>query len=157
MNLKNSKRTYSPKAPKQSTLENMFPKSNESTMKVLDDKIVDFLADSGVAFRTIGLQSFKDVIASVNNKVEVKSRVFYSKLVEQKADEMRDELIGILEYIISHGVDTVSFTTDLWSSKAGNPFTSLTLYFIHNFQLFWFTPYVKPFPERHTGIDIDLC
>ena len=91
MNLKNSKRTYSPKAPKQSTLENMFPKSNESTMKVLDDKIVDFLADSGVAFRTIGLQSFKDVIASVNNKVEVKSRVFYSKLVEQKADEIRDE------------------------------------------------------------------
>ena len=74
---KNSKRTYSPKASKQSTLENMFPKSNESTMKVLDDKIVDFLADSGVAFRTIGLQSFK----SVNNKVEVKSRVFYSKLV----------------------------------------------------------------------------
>ena len=77
---KNSKRTYSPKASKQSTLENMFPKSNESTMKVLDDKIVDFLADSGVAFRTIGFQSFKDVIASVNNKVEVKSRVFYSKL-----------------------------------------------------------------------------
>ena len=84
-------------------------------MKVLDDKIVDFLADSGVAFRTIGLQSFKDVIASVNNKVEVKSRVFYSKLVEQKADEIRDELIGMLEYIVSHGVDTVSFTTDLWS------------------------------------------
>ena len=83
----------------------MFPKSNESIMKVLDDKIVDFLADSGVAFRTIGLQSFKDVTAAVNNKVEVKSRVFYSKLVEQKADEIRDELIGILEYIISHGVD----------------------------------------------------
>ena len=52
MNLKNSKRTYSPNTPKQSTLENMFPKSNDVTMKVLDDKIVDFLDDSGVAFRT---------------------------------------------------------------------------------------------------------
>ena len=44
----------------------MLPKLNESTMKVLDDKIVDFLADSGVAFRTIGLQSFKDSINSIS-------------------------------------------------------------------------------------------
>ena len=42
---KNSKRTYSPKAPKQSTLDYMFSKLNEATIKVLDDKIVDFLAE----------------------------------------------------------------------------------------------------------------
>lgn len=40
-----SKRTYSPKAPKQSTLDYMFPKLNEATIKVLDDKIVDFLPE----------------------------------------------------------------------------------------------------------------
>ena len=38
----------------------------------------------------------------------MKSRIFYSKLVDQKADEIGDELIVMLEYIVGHGVDTVS-------------------------------------------------
>ena len=147
----------SSKTPKQSTLHAMFPKSNEATRKLLDEKIVDFLAESGVAFRTIGLQSFKDIIHAVNNKIEVKSNMFYSKLVGQKSDEIRSELLSIVEYMVSNGVDTVSFTTDLWTSVNNDPFICLTMQFVYNWQLFTFTPYVKPFPDKHSGQNISIC
>ena len=135
----------------QPTLNNFLPKANVATQKSLDEQIARWLADSGVSFRVIDLPSFKKLINIANDKLKVKGRNFYSKLVTSLADEARRDIISILQYSKSH-LKSVSFTTDIWTSRNGNPFISLTLHFItSNWELQNLTPYVRPFPERHTG------
>ena len=140
----------------QPTLNDFLPKSNVATQKSLDEQIARWLADSGVSFRVIDLPSFKKLINIANDKLKVKGRNFYSKLVTSLADEARRDIINILQYSKSH-LKSVSFTTDIWTSRNGDPFISLTLHFItSDWELLNFTPYVRPFPERHTGKNITL-
>ena len=142
---------------KQTKLDFVVPKSNEVTQKLLDNAIVNFLAESNSAFRVVDLDSFKDMFKVANNRVSVKSREYYSKLVSQKADEMRHDLQSIVEFL-KKDLSSISFTTDLWTSVNGDPFISLTMHFIcNNWKLYRVTPYIKPFPERHTGNNISLC
>ena len=140
----------------QPTISNFMPKSNVATQKALDEQIAKWLAESGVAFRQIDLPSFKKLINIANDKLKVKGRTFYSKLVSNLAEEARRDIINILQHSKSH-LKSVSFTTDIWTSRNGDPFISLTLHFITaDWDLLNFTPYVRPFPERHTGKNISL-
>ena len=77
-------------------------------------------------------------------------------MVTSLAEEARRDIIDILQYSKSH-LKSVSFTTDIWTSRNGDPFISLTMHFItSDWELLNFTPYVRPFPERHTGKNISL-
>ena len=52
---------------------------------------------------------------------------------------------------------SIGFTTDLWTSRAGDSYISLTCSFIdHNWRLHRWTPFVRHFPGRHTGERIAL-
>lgn len=140
----------------QPTLNNFLPKSNLASQKILDKQIARWLAESGVPFRVIDLPSFKKLINIANDKLKVRGRNFYSKLVTSLAEEARRDIIDILQYSKSH-LKSVSFTTDIWTSRNGDPFISLTMHFItSDWELLNFTPYVHPFPERHTGKNISL-
>ena len=152
-----SKKTIKNTSSTQPTINNFMPKSNVATQKLLDESITKFLAESGVAFRVVDLDSFKNLIKIANDKLTVKSREFYSKLVTRKADEIRQDMINIIEFCKSE-LKTVSFTTDIWISNTGDPFISLTMHFITaDWELIRFTPFVRPFPERHTGKNISVC
>ena len=52
----------------------------------------------------------------------------------------------------------MGFTTDLWTSRAGWTFiyVSDSSLLDKSFKLHRFTPYIKPFPDRHTGVNIAL-
>ena len=50
-----------------------------------DEAIVKFLSDSGVAFRVVDLDSYKEMLKITNDKVQVKSRSYHSKFVTMKA------------------------------------------------------------------------
>ena len=76
-----SKKTTKNTSSTQPTINNFMPKSNVATQKLLDESITKFLAESGVAFRVVDLDSFKNLIKIANDKLTVKSREFYSKLV----------------------------------------------------------------------------
>ena len=73
--------------------------NTEATQKLLDEAIVNFLAESGSAFRVVDLNSFKDMFRVTNDKIEVRSRKYYSNLVTMKANEMREELLGMIIYL----------------------------------------------------------
>ena len=143
---------------KQSRLDQFVPSSSvESLQKKVDDAIVEFLAESNSAFRIVDLESFKNMFSCINKKIKVKGRTFYSNLVTQKSDEMRKDLLSILDFM-KNDIVTVSFTTDLWTSVNSDPYISLTLHFISKeWNLYRFCPYVKPFPQRHTGKNIKIC
>ena len=140
----------------QPAINTFLPQNTEMAQKTLDEAITHFLAESGVAFRIVDLESFKKIIKVSNPKLRAKGKTFYSKLVSERADEMRKTLIHIIESQKAQ-IDTISFTSDIWTSQNGDPYICLTLQFIDaNWDLWRFTPYVRPFPDRHTGVNISL-
>ena len=141
---------------KQKKLFDCIPESDEALNNAITDAIVDFLADSGVAFKIVGLESFHNLMRIANRRIKLKHPVTYSRLVRVKADEIRKDLLDIITAVKSD-LSCISFTTDMWTSRAGNPFMSLTIHFIDkNWELHRWTPYVAPFPARHTGRNIAL-
>jgi hypothetical protein len=88
--------------------------------EAIEDAIVDFLADSGVAFKVKGLDSFKNLM---------KENKTYSKLVKVKAEQIRREILSIITSV-KGDLTTVGFTTNMWTCCSRNPFMSLTCHFI---------------------------
>ena len=78
-------------------------------------------------------------------------------MIKVKGDELRKEIINIIE-VVKTDVKTISFTTDAWTSLSGDQFLSLTIQVIDkNWNLHCFTPYIRPFPQNHTGVNISVC
>ena len=69
--------------PKQRKLEDCVPETQQALNKAIDDAIVDFLADSGVAFRVVGLSSFDKLMKLANRRIILKHPTTYSRLIKQ--------------------------------------------------------------------------
>ena len=107
---------------KQAKLQDCFPVSGEVLNKKVDDAMVDVLVDSGVAFRVVGFDSFKKFVASCfNPKIKSKHRTTKSKLVREKAEKIRSDLINIVN-TAKVDQNCIAFTTDMWICRAGDPF-----------------------------------
>ena len=54
-------------------------------------------------------------------------------------------------------IPSIGFTTDMWTSLAQDSYISLTTCFTdQDFFVHHWTPFVKPFPAKHTGVTISL-
>jgi hypothetical protein len=145
-----------PAEPKQRKLEDCIPVSQEALNKAIDDAIVDFLADSGVAFRVVGLASFDRLMKLANRRIKLKHPTTYSRLVKNKAAEIKKDIVDIIG-AVKGDLTVAAFTTDMWTSRAGTPFMSLTIHFIDkNWDLHRWTPYIAPFPASHSGKNISI-
>ena len=148
--------TSSKPKTKQAKLEDCIPQNADSLNRAIEDAIVDFLADSGVAFRVVGLASFKKLMEIANRRIKLKHPKTYARLVKAKDADIKQDLLDIIA-AVKGDLGCVGFTTDMWTSISGNPFMSLTVHFIDkDWVLHRFTPYVAPFPARHTGKNISL-
>ena len=138
--------------------QDFFGESDASLNKRVSDAVVDFLADTGVAFRVAGRPSFINLMHVANKRIKLKSPLTYSRMVKTKAEEILNNVAGIIETVRSAGdLKSVSFTTDIWTSRSMDPYMCLTVHFIDaNFHLHRWTPFVKPFPSSHTGLNISL-
>ena len=96
--------------------------------KAITDAIVDFLADSGVAFRVVSLPSFHNLMKIANRRIKLKHPTTYSRLVKTKAEEVQQDVLDIMSAVMAY-VSWVVFTADLWTSRSGHPFMSLTVHF----------------------------
>jgi hypothetical protein len=141
---------------KQPKIESFIPQNDTALNKAFDNAMVEFLADSGVAFRVAGLPSFTNLMSIANRRIKVKHPMTYNRMVKVKADDIKKDLSHIFT-VAKADFTCVGFTTDMWTSRSGNPFMSLTVHFISkDWKLYRFTPYVAPFPARHTGKNISL-
>ena len=105
------------KAPsKQPKLESVVPQNDAAVNKAFDDALVDFLAESGIAF--------KRMMNIVNRRIKVKHPMTYNRMVKNKAEKIKKDLINILT-VAKANFNCVGFTTDLWTFRSGNPFMSL--------------------------------
>ena len=145
-----------PPPTKQARIDSFTQKLNSNIEHNLDEAIVEFLGETFTAIRIVDHPSFKKMFQVLNDKVKVKGRTYYSNLITQKAQDIRNELHAIIEFLKDQ-LNTITFTTDLWTSINGDPFMCLTLHFItKDWKLYRFTPYIRPFPQKHTGHNISL-
>ena len=117
------------KPAKQVKLTDCIPESAESLNKALDEALVELFADSGIAFRVAGLKSFEKVLKVANKRIKLKDPRTYSRMTKLKAKEIKEEILEIIE-AVKGDLNCCGFTTDMWTSAAGDPFMSLSLHFI---------------------------
>ena len=115
---------------------------------------MNFLADTGVASRVVGRPSFIALMKTANKRINLKSPQTYSRMVQVKGEEVLDDIASIISTVKKSGdLKSVAFTTDVWTSRAMDPYMCLTIHFIDkNWHLHRWTPFVKPFPDSHTGL-----
>ena len=74
-----------PPRAKQAKLEECFPVNDQVLKANIEEAVVDFLADSGVALRVVGLDSFKRLMNVANRRFKLKQPKIYSRLVKQSS------------------------------------------------------------------------
>jgi len=114
---------------KQAKLEECFANTDKDLNAAIDNAIVDFLADTGTAFKVVGEESFIKLMKVANKNIKLKHRTTYSRLVKVKANEIRKNIHEIIT-AVKGDLTAVGFTTDMWTSCSGQPFMSLTCHFI---------------------------
>ena len=145
--------------PKIKPTPSMFFQESDAVLdKRVTEAIITFLADSGVAFQVVGRDSFVSLMKTANRRIKLKSPKTYIRLTRLRAEEIDKSIRDIIKTIKEEGdIKSVGFTTDIWTSRSQDSYMSLTIHFIDRFwHLHRLTPFVKPFPERHTGINISL-
>ena len=132
------------------------PPSDSAIQNKFEDALLEYIADFGVSFRQAA--GLKDLISVVNRKIKVPSRWSLARKTNDKAKKVLNEVKNIMAAVrASEELVSIGFTTDLWTSRAGDSYISLTCSFIdHNWRLHRWTPFVRHFPGRHTGERIAL-
>lgn len=123
--------------------ETMKEKQNK-----FDESLVDFVAETGVSFNVLGTTAFKNVIQVANRKLIVKTPKTISNHVTKRSRGIMSQVCDIIAAVKST-VPSIGFTSDMWTSLAGDSYCSLTTSFIdEDFEMHCWTPFVKPFPAR---------
>ena len=124
---------------------------SKDVQKQFDDALIEFAAEAKVPFSVFGSESFKKLIKVANKGILVKHRTTYSRMISSKAKQVLQDVQDVI-VSLKGSIESVSFTTDIWTSRAGDSYISLTVQFIDNqWKLHRWTPYVRNFPDRHTA------
>jgi hypothetical protein len=120
-----------------------------------DLEITKYLVMNSLPFNHVASAGFKEFMEYVNQNINVKTPATYatSKL-SLLYDHVKDNLFGIFKTDLAN-VQGISFTTDLWSSRAAEPFMAFTIHYVsEEFVLKTFTLGCVSFAGRHTGVNI---
>ena len=79
--------------------------------------------------RVVGLPSSERLMKTAKKRVTLKHRTTYSKMVKVRAADIKQEILNVIN-TVKGDLNCAAFTTDMWTSDAGNPFMSLTIHFI---------------------------
>ena len=85
--------------------------------RAFDDALVNFVAETGVAFNVLGSDSFKELIGVANRNLDVKNPRTISRKVDGAASSVLSSVSDILSAVKST-IPSIGFTTDMWTSLA---------------------------------------
>ena len=125
-----------------------------------DRAVVDFVANTFVSFNCMEKMPIILRALNPNGKVKVvtKDRRTISRHVHQYAEEIRDDIYSIVQFLKSNGTRNFPMTNDLWTNRNVETFFGLTMHVTApDYQLEKFVPFVKFFTEKHTGQNLLLC
>ena len=90
------------------------------------------------------------------DKVKVLDKSNLARHVTKSAKELVQEITAIIKSCKDE-LEGIAFTTDIWTSPTMESFISLTVHFLDkNWLLHRWTPFVRHFPDCHTGVNIKL-
>ena len=116
-----------------------------------NDSLLEYIANYGVSFRQAA--GLKDVMSVVNRRIKVPSSWTLARGSDAKGKSVLAQVHKIMASVrATEELVSIGFTTDLWTSRSGDSYISLTTSFIdHNWRLHRWTPFVRYFPGSHTG------
>ena len=107
-----------------------------SFQKKWDLALVQFAAKEKASFKMLGGPAFRELIGSLTNhpftrfpKFKLKTGVTISRQVQREAKEVRDNIVRII-WSVKEELNSIAYTTDIWTSRNGDPFMSLTIHFL---------------------------
>jgi hypothetical protein len=120
-----------------------------------DLEVTKFIVLANLPFAIVENEGFIKFLEYANPHINIKAASTYSRskvpiLYDNVKDAMLEQICKDLDKL-----DSVAFTTDLWTSRANDPYMAFTLHYITaDFELKKFLLGCIPFAGRHTGINI---
>ena len=123
--------------------------------KKFDDKIVEYIIKDLPSFSSINNEGFLELMNYAAPKFTVKDRKTYARKIEHKYENIMQQVNDIISKCKPE-MESISCTTDMWTSRANDLYISLTLHYIDaKFKLHRWTPFVRNFHDCHTGVNIN--
>jgi len=112
---------------KSSIVNHLVPKTNiKNTFKQLYSK---WIIEDSQKFNIGSSESFRDMIASLNNKVTIPDRRELLSILDIKREQTVDAIKDMIQQ------RSFSITVDHWTSTANDNYGAITLHYIQNFEL----------------------
>lgn len=129
----------------------MFTLSTSGNRKRdLDDALVNFIVKDSQPFSVVEDVGFKELVAKLDPTYTLPTRKAVKNMVEAKYEEEKEKAKAELQ-----GVETVSLTSDMWTSINMDAYLAVTCHFINKKdQLSMLLLGTKPFPRTHTAAHI---
>ena len=128
---------------KQAKLSFKSPGVDVELQKKFNDALIEHIAENHCSFSQFGSQSFASLINVANKKLTIPHPTTLSRMASFKAKTVLSQVCDIIA-AVKQDLLSVCFTTDLWTSRTGDSYISLTSSFndkewnLHN----W-TPFVR--------------
>ncbi|XP_011688860.1 PREDICTED: zinc finger BED domain-containing protein 4-like [Wasmannia auropunctata] len=147
--LKNSKESLKP------LFKNTYFDSSNKRAKDITKAIALFICKGLQPFSVVEEEGFKYLLHILEPRYKIPCRSTFSRtIIPDLYMTLRDEIFNDFHSAITH-IESVSITTDLWSSRAKDTYIAFTLQYIdENFNMKHFTADCKPFPGSHNAIAI---
>lgn len=117
-----------------------------------DKSVIEYLVETSLPFAHVETDGFKNFVATLDARMNIKCAKTFSTLKLPKLYEAMKVAMNVKtkkDFEIDIGV---GFTTDCWTSRANDPFLSLTLHYISpEWELVKLLVVCLPFEGRHTA------
>lgn len=113
----------------------------------ITNAVTHHIAKDMVPVQTVERDGFKKLIKTLDPKYVLPSRKYFAQTaLPELYTACRERVVDQLK-----NVEFFSTTTDLWSSRTSEPYLSLTVHYIDNWELCNKCLQTSYFPEDHTG------
>ena len=137
---------------KQASIESLLPYDKKSKRHIENtDAVTYYLAKDMVPFYSVGKEGFQNLMKKMDRRYKIPSRNYFSDTaIPELYDKCKKSVLSEIEKVRSF-----STTTDLWSSRAREPYSSLTLHYItDSFALKSLCLETSYMPQDHTAENI---
>lgn len=141
--------------PKQSSLQASFSRSvpyetKSDKWRTITKAVSYHIAKDMVPVAIVEQVGFKNLLKTMDPRYELPSRSYFSReALPQMYTEVRQTLADRLANV-SH----FALTSDMWSSRTCEPYMSVTVHYIQDWEMKTACLQTSYFPQDHTGVNI---
>ena len=145
---------------KDGVLDMKRPPPDPKIQKEFTDAVVNMAVETGTSFNALSGPAFLNVVNVLNKQSRTNVKVLSGHALANHVTASADELVKEVTEIIRScraEMEGVSFTIDIWTSETMESFISLSVDWIDkDWILHRWTPFVRHFPDCHTGLLIKV-